>query len=119
MAVNRTDKLNSEFKKNIAEIVSNKIKNNAITEMVSIMRVETTGELKHAKVFLSIYSNDAAKKKATFDAINSERAHIRHELSGMMRIRTVPELTFILDESLEHSVRISELLNKINEEKND
>ena len=116
MAVKRTDKLNSEFRRNIAEIISSKIKNPNITEMVSVLRVEATGDLKFAKVFLSIFSLDAAKKKATFDAVNSARAQIRHELSSMMRIRAVPELTFILDDSLEYSTRISELLNQIKEE---
>jgi len=119
MAVKRTDKLNSEFKRNIAEIISTKIKNPKITEMVSVLRVEATGDLKFAKVFLSVFSTDDAKRKATFDAINSARAQIRHELSSMMRIRTVPELTFILDDSLEHSTRITELLNQIKEDAND
>lgn len=119
MAVKRTDKLNSEFKRNIAEIISTKIKNPDITEMVSILHVETTGELKHAKVFLSIFSLDSAKRKATFDAIVSARAQIRHELSSMMRIRTVPELNFVLDESMQQSERISELLNQISGDKND
>lgn len=119
MEVKRTDKLNSEFKKNIAEIISLKIKNPNITEMVSILRVETTGDLKFAKVYLSVFSMDEAKKKATFEAINAVRAQIRYELSSMMRIRQVPELTFILDDALEQSTKISEILNKINEETDD
>ena len=117
MAVKRTDKLNSEFKKNIAETIG-KIKNPDITEMVSVMSVESTGDLKSAKVFLSIYSLDAEKKKKTFNAINSSRAFIRHELSSSMRIRTVPELNFFLDDSMEKSEKISEILNKINEDGN-
>lgn len=117
--VKRTDKLNSEFKKNIAEIISTKIKNPDITEMVSVLRVESSGDLKTAKVFLSVFSLDGAKRKTTFDAITSVRGQIRHELSSMMRIRTVPELTFILDDSLEHSTKITGLLNQIKEETND
>jgi ribosome-binding factor A len=119
MAVKRTDKLNSEFKKNIAEIISTKIKNPNITEIVSVLRVEATGDLKFAKVFLSIFSLDDSKKKITFNAITSARAQIRHELSSMMRIRTVPELNFVLEDSLEHSTRITELLNQIKEGTND
>lgn len=113
MAVSRVDKLNSEFKKNIAYILSNKIKDLSSKAMISVMNVETTGDLKQAKVYISIFCNDENIKKETFEKIKFCRGQIRHELAVMMTIRTVPELNFILDDQLEQVKRIDDLLNTI------
>lgn len=112
-SVSRTDRLNEEFKREISEIISRRLKNPAITEMVSVMRVETAGDLSHARVYVSVFSKDPAKKAATFAAVKSEAGRIRKELSAVMRIRTVPELHFFEDDSMEYSDRINKLLKGI------
>ena len=112
---NRTDKLNGEFQKEIYEIISRRIKNPLITEMFSITRVETARDIGHAKVFVSVYSKDAAKKKRTFDTIVSEAKRIRFELAKTSNIRTVPELHFIADDSMEYGDKMDKLFAKIKE----
>lgn len=112
-SVSRTDRLNEEFKREISEIIARRLKNPAITEMVSVMRVETAGDLSHARVYVSVFSKDPAKKAATFAAVKSEAGRIRKELSAAMRIRTVPELHFFEDDSMEYSDRINKLLKGI------
>lgn len=112
-SVSRTDRLNEEFKREISEIIARRLKNPAITEMVSVMRVETAGDLSHARVYVSVFSKDPEKKAATFAAVKSEAGRIRKELSAVMRIRTVPELHFFEDDSMEYSDRINKLLKGI------
>lgn len=111
--VKRTDKLNGEFQRDIYEIITRRLKNPYITEMFSILRVDTSRDLSHAKVYVSIYSKDEAKKQATFKAISEDSKRIRYELAKISNIRTVPELNFILDDSMEYSDKMNRLFAKI------
>ena len=83
--------------------------------MFSIVRVDASRDLSHAKVFVSVYSTDENKKKTTFDAIVADAKKIRYELAKVIRARTVPELHFILDGSMEYGDKMEKLFKSINE----
>ena len=118
--ISRSDRLNSELQKEIYEIISRKLKNPLITEMFSILRVDCANDLSYAKVFVSVYSKNAEKSKTTFDAIKADAKKIRFELARVIRARTVPELNFVLDDSMEYGDKMEKLFKKINEgEKSD
>ena len=112
-SVSRTDRLNSEFKKEIYEIISRRLNDTDITEMVSVMKVDVSRDLSSAKVFVSVFSKDEEKKLKTFDAIKRNAKRIRYELGGAMRIRTVPELSFVLDDSMEYGDKMNRLFAQI------
>lgn len=112
----RVDKLNSEFKRYIAEILAKKVKDPRITELYTIIDVNCDKELSTAKVYISIFSTDVRKSAETFDAIKDNAGFIRHEISKNMHIRKVPEFEFILDTSMAYGQKIDELLNEINKE---
>ncbi len=112
-AVSRTDRLNSEFKKEIYEIILRRLNDTDITEMVSVMKVDVSRDLSSAKVFVSVFSKDEEKKLKTFDAIKRNAKRIRYELGGAMRIRTVPELSFVLDDSMEYGDKMNRLFAQI------
>lgn len=109
----RTERLNSEFKKEISEIIARRLNDPAITEMVSVTEVKVSRDLSHAKVFLSVFSTDDKKKEKTFAAICKNAGKIRFLLGGAMRIRTVPELEFLIDGSMDYGDKIDKLLAKI------
>ena len=111
--VSRTDKLNGEFQKEIYTIITRKLKNPFITEMISILRVDTASDLSHAKVYVSVFSGNEEKRKITFEQIESEAKRIRYELAKVVRARTVPELHFILDDSMEYSDKMNKIFAKI------
>lgn len=111
--VNRTDRLNPEFQREIYDIITRRLKNPLVTEMFSVLRVDCTKDLSHAKVYISVYSASEEKKNATFKAIKSDAKKIRHELSRSMHIRTVPELNFVLDDSMEYSAKMDKLFSEI------
>ena len=112
-AVKRTDRLNSELKMEIHEIISRRLNDPEITEMVSVTGVDVTRDLSQAKVFISVFSADAEKQRRTFSAIQKNAGRIRRELGGSMRIRTVPELSFVLDGSMEYSDKMNRLFAEI------
>ena len=123
----RERRLNSEFQKEIYSILKNKIKNPAISEMFSISEVDVTNDLKHAKVFVSVFSTDKVKAQATFSvstaidelamlgakAICASAKAVRTELSKTMRIRTVPELHFVTDNSTDYGNKIDKILSTL------
>ena len=110
---NRTDKLNSEFKRYIAEILSKRVKDPRITEMYTILEVDCDKELSQAKVYVSIYSTNAEKAAQTFVAIRENEPFIRREISKNMHIRKVPQFNFILDTSMAYGQKINEILYDI------
>jgi len=114
MKIKRTVKLNAEYQKAISEIIR-KLKNPYITEMVSVLKVDTSEDLSHAKVYLSIFSLDSEKKNRTFTEIEKSAGRVRRELASAVRTRIVPELHFILDDSMEYSDKINKLIEKANE----
>lgn len=114
---NRIDKLNSEFQKEIYTAITRKIKNPLITEMVSVTAVDASKDLSSAKVYISIFSTNAEKKKITFEQILKDAKKIRYEVSQSMRVRYVPEFRFILDESMDYGDKMDKLLNDINKDK--
>ncbi len=106
----RTDRLNSEFRKLIYEVISTKLDIQGATEMYSVTEVDVSPDLKSARVYLSVYSTSEEKAKATFDAIARSSAEIRRELSRMTTIRYVPELRFYRDGASEYGNKIDTIL---------
>ena len=111
MKEKREKRLEKEFRKEIYGILSTRIKNPYITEMFSITDVFITSDLEEASVYVSIFSADKEKAKATFEAIRSSAGEVRTVLSREMHIRTVPKLNFIEDKSGEYGERIDKIIN--------
>ncbi len=114
MSAIRGDRMNEEVKKTISEIVR-EMKDPRILPMTSLTACEVTNDLKYAKIRVSVYDEDDAKRQGTVDALNHAAGFIARELGARMRIRCLPSLRFSLDNSIEYSVHISELLNGLHE----
>lgn len=113
----RMERINSEMARSLADIIRNRLKDPRITEMVSVMDADVAKDLKTAKIYISIYGNKD-KCLSTFEAINNCAGYIRKELAvDFKTLRVVPQLTFILDTSMEYSQKISAIMEDI--KKND
>ena len=113
MANVRMSRINAEIQKCVAEIITNKINNPHIDNMiVSVVRVDTAPDLSEAKLYISILGSKD-KQKDCFNAIVASAGFIRHELSKMIRLKIVPILNFKIDTSYENSARINQLLDQI------
>ena len=127
MKEKREKRLEKEFRKLIYEILSTRIKNYDITEMFSVTDVRVTSDLEEADVFVSVFSANKEKAQKTFDAIKSSAGEVRKILSKEMRIRTVPKLNILKDESAEYGAKIDRIISSFtygddggeNNEKND
>ena len=115
MKEKRQKRLNSEFQKQIYELLVNKVKNKdpRLTEMFTVTGVDVTNDLEQAKVYISVFSGSAEAKKQTFAAIKDSAGFIRKEISKNMHIRTVPEFIFLEDRQAEYGDKIDRILSTI------
>jgi ribosome-binding factor A len=104
--------IESEFKKALSEIIRSDIKDPRVSEMTSVTRVEISKDLKYAKAYISVFDNDK-KKASTIETLTHAQHFIKNEIGACINIRRLPEITFILDTSIEYSSRINELLKKV------
>ena len=112
MATFRSDRRNEEVKKTVSEIIR-EMKDPRISPMTALTEVEVTKDLKYAKVKVSVYDDDEKKRISSVEALNHAAGFISHELGMRMRIRAVPSIKFMLDNTIAYSVRISEILNEL------
>lgn len=109
----RIERLNSEMRKVLSEIIS-RLKDPRITEMISITSVSVAKDLKTAKVYVEIFGGDDAGKNETYSALQRSAGYIRKELSrAFNELRTIPELTFLMDNSSAYSMQIDKILEEI------
>ena len=112
MAKVRNERLREELKKTISAIIFD-MKDPRIPAVTSITEMEVTPDLKYAKVYLSIFANDEEKTKSAFDTICRSKVFIRNMLKDRVQIRLLPELNFIMDDSVEYSAKIEQLIQQI------
>lgn len=111
----RGERLSSQFREEIYGVISTDLRNKypAMSAIISIINADVAPDLKSCKVFVSIYDPNEQKKRDTFKILVENAGYIRHELSKVLRIRTVPELRFVMDESMEYGDKIDKLLKGI------
>lgn len=118
MKISRTARLNGEYQKEISAIISGKLKNRdpRLTGLISVTEADVAPDLKTANIYVSVFSASEEQKKLDFSILKENAAFIRHELSKVMRMRTVPALTFKLDESMDYGSKMDELFKKIHKD---
>ena len=118
MKTARTSRLNGEYQKEISEIIRH-LKDRApdLKGLVSVTEADVAPDLKTAKVYVSIYAKEEAEKLRSFEVLQENASYIRHQLSQVMRMRTVPAITFLWDGSMTYGAKMDELFKKINEGK--
>mgnify|MGYP002518705689 CR=1 FL=1 len=110
MKAGRLEKINAEFQVEIANIINNELNDPRINDIICVLRVETDNDLYKADVYVSIYNRD---NKETFKALQSASGYVRKLLSKRVKLRTVPIINFILDESLAYSEKINNILDSL------
>ena len=114
MKVSRTSRLNGEYQKEISEIIRlKKDRMDGVSGLISVTEVDVAPDLKTAIVYVSIYGKGEEETKRSFVALQENAGFIRHELAQVMKMRTVPELTFRMDGSMVYGAKMDELFKKI------
>lgn len=115
MPKRRTDRLNSNLKEVISEVIQRDVRNPHLPKFVTVTSVDITSDLHYAKVYISVIGTPEDKKKA-IDALQSAAGFIAATASKKVVMRYFPDLTFKLDEGVDKHMRIAEILSEIHEE---
>ena len=110
----RPDRVAEAIREEIATFLTEHAKDPRITALVTVTGVEITRDLRHARVFVSIYG-DAAARATTLEGLASLASHLRPLIGRRLRLRLAPEIEFRLDESVARAARIDALLADIKE----
>lgn len=111
MASNRIGRINEEIQRELAELIRS-LKDPRVQTMITITRVETTPDLRYAKVMISVM--EEAKEKEALKGLRSAGGWLRRELGSRLQLRYTPELVFELDDSLKYGAHMFDLLSKLN-----
>ena len=114
MKVSRTARLNGEYQKEISEIIRRlKDREPNLKGLISVTEADVAPDLKTAIVYVSIYAPTEEETKRSFAILQENAGYIRRELSQVMRMRTVPAITFRTDGSMVYGAKMDELFKKI------
>lgn len=113
MTTPRIARLRELLKEEISEILQRQMKDPRIG-FVSVTDVELSADIRHAKVFVSIFG-DAEAKTRTMEGLASAQGFIRTELARRIRLRRIPEVLFKMDESIERGARVNRLLRQVSD----
>ncbi len=110
----RSDRVSGLILKEVSWIISNEVKDPGIG-FVTLTGVDISVDLRYARIHVSIMGSEEEKEKS-LKALNRARGYIRSSFGNRVRMKYLPEMTFVLDRSLEKVKRIDDLLKEITEQ---
>lgn len=111
MAKNRISRINEEIQRELSALLRT-VKDPRVQDtMISITHVETTSDLRYAKIYISAL--DKSKEKELLKGLRSAGGYLRRELGAALQLRYTPELIFEADDSIAHGAHILDVLRTI------
>jgi len=117
MKAQRLNRVNSLLKEVIYEVIHKEVRNPHINTFVTVTKVETSADLHHAKVYISMIATDAEKEKV-LQALESAAGFIAVQASKKVELRYFPQLSFKIDTSADEHMRIEKILGELEQERN-
>ena len=111
----RTEQVGDEIQRLLGEVIQNEVKDPRVG-FVTVTGVTMTPDLQRANVRISIMGDDAQRKE-TMRALERAKGFLRHRVGEEVTLRTVPQLVLHLDTSLDHALRIGEVLRDLERER--
>ena len=110
MASNRIGRINEEIQRELASLIPN-VKDPRVTGMISVTAVDTTPDLRYAKIYISVL--DKSDSAQVLKGLKSASGWLRRELGNAMKLRYTPELVFEIDHSIEYGAHISQVISAL------
>ena len=108
----KNTRINGEVQRVLAEIIRSDIKDPRIHPMTSVVTVTVAPDLKTCKAYVSVYGDEAARRD-TIKGLQSAEGYIRRELARTLNMRNTPEITFVLDQSIEYGVNMGKKIDEL------
>lgn len=108
----KNTRINGEVQRVLAEIIRGEIKDPRISPWTSVVSVEVAPDLKSCKAWISVLGDEEARK-ATVEGLQSAVGYIKRQLAQKVNLRNTPEITFVLDQSIEYGVNMSRRIDEV------
>ena len=108
----KNTRINNEVHKELSNIIRSEIKDPRINPMTSVVAVNVSPDLKTCKAYISVLGDEQSQKD-TLAGLKSAEGYIRRELARSINLRNTPQITFILDQSIEYGVRMSRMIDDV------
>ena len=110
----RMGRVNELIREELSALLLHELKDPRIVAMTTVTQVETSADLEHARVFVSVMGTDE-ERAGVMQGLKSAEGFLRRSLAGRVKMRRVPSLTFTLDTSLEEGAQMLALIDRVAE----
>jgi ribosome-binding factor A len=107
-------RINEEFLRAVSTLLPGLKDPRVKDRFISVLRAEVTSDLKYAKIYISVFGE--GDNKQLLKGLESSSGFLRRELGTALQLRAMPELRFIIDDSIEQGARMTEMMKKIKAE---
>lgn len=114
----KNTRINTEVQHELSNILRGGIKDPRVAPMTSVVMTEVAPDLKTCKAYISVLGDEAVQKD-TIKGLQSAEGYIRRQLAHSLNLRNTPQITFILDQSIEYGVNMSKLIDDVNKDRKD
>ena len=108
----RTERIDEDIKYYIDKIIRENITKFTSTGIITVTAVKTTKDLRYSKVYVSIFGDKYTHQ--VFEKLNNHSGYIRKNLANMLKARNIPDIVFVLDDSMEYGQKMDELIDSLN-----
>lgn len=108
----KNTRINGEVQKELANLIRGEIKDPRISPWTSVVAVEVAPDLKSCKAYISVLGSEEARVD-TLKGLNSAEGYIRRQLARNLNLRNTPEITFVMDQSIEYGVNMAKKIDEV------
>ena len=108
----KNTRVNTEVQRELSSINRGGLKDPRVAPWTSVVAAEVAPDLKTCKAYISVLGDEKAQKD-TLEGLQSAEGYIRRELAHTLNMRNTPEITFVLDQSIEYGVNMSKLIDDV------
>jgi len=108
----RSERISSLIRKEISDLLMHEVKDPRLDGLLSVTEVQTSADLKHARIFISVMGSEVEKKQVD-EGLTAASGFLRRGLGERLTLRYTPELIFQRDDSIERGSRLLDLINEV------
>lgn len=108
----KNTRVNGEVQRVLAEVIRGEIKDPRISPWASVVAVEVAPDLKSCKAWISVLGGDE-EREATLQGLRSAEGFIRRQLAQRINLRNTPQITFVMDQSIEYGVNMARKIDEV------
>lgn len=108
----RPEKVAHLMRREVADILENRLRDPRLGSTVTVTDVEVTQDLSFARVYVTVLGDEAARAQA-LETLARASGFVRREIGGRLDLREVPEIRFVYDDSLDRGHRVEDLLRRL------